>query len=238
MNKAIKRKKKEKLLNKKLVKRYYFLKPTPWYKQKHKEKYDYSYIEWFGWPQGWNKAFGMMYLKELGEEIKCIGQKDFQILQMKEKFGQARCYTSGTSSKAHDIINKYEYLSQNICWHCGKPDVPTINDGWIYPVCFDCFYKNMRERERYHKGAPMTDDDIKNMYEKCIVDEPNANGEYRMCDSYTIKYWDKDRNECLTTYDISETANAIRQHWENREKSYKKWVSRKKTNINALVTLI
>lgn len=217
MNKEVKRKKKEKLRNKRLVKQYYFLKPTPWYRRKHKEKYDYSYIEWFGWPEGWNKAFGMMYLKELGAEIKRIGQKDFQILQQKEKYASARNYVSGTSDKAHEIINKYEYLSENICWQCGKPDVPKIYDGWLYPVCLDCYRKNIREREQFWLGKPLTDEEIKDRYEKLIDEEPDENGEYRMANSYTIKRFSKDGDE-LTTYDISETAEAIRKRWERRNK--------------------
>lgn len=227
MNKEVKRRKKEKLRNKKLVKKYYWLKPTSWYRKKE-WKYDYSYIDWFGWPNGWNQAFGMMYLKELDEAIKESGQKDFQILQMKEKFGQARCYTSGTSDKIDRIIDKYEYLSENICWRCGKPDVPMIDDGWMHPICFDCFRINMKRREKYINKPPLTEEEIKAAYEKYIIDEgPDENGEYKMCNTYTIRRFSKDGTQD-TVYDVSETAQAIRDRWEKRRKKYEKWIHRRK----------
>ena len=121
--KARKRKKKLQMRNKRLIKEYYWLLPRNVWTGKPLKNYDYTFIEW-GWSEGWDKAFGMMYLKELGDEIKRIGQKNFMILQQKEKFGSCRNYVNGTSREAHDIIDKYEALSQNICYFCGRPDTP------------------------------------------------------------------------------------------------------------------
>ena len=80
------------LRNKKLLKRYPWLMPRNIWTGKIPEDYDFSYIEWFGWPQGWNKAFGTMFLKEIGAEIKKSRLIHFQVQQMKEKYGQMRCY--------------------------------------------------------------------------------------------------------------------------------------------------
>lgn len=187
-----KREKREKLRNKKLVKEYYWLMPRDWRGGKPRD-YDYSWINW-GWSDGWDKAFGMMYLKELGDEIKRIGQKDFYIDEVKEKYGQARCYTSGTSQKALAIIDKYEKLSENICYFCGRPDVHITDCGWILPVCEKCYGKHWRRGSKY-------------TYEDVICDE-----DPRMADIYHYKRFSKDGNEIITC-DYSETANKIRTWW-------------------------
>ena len=229
-----KKEKAERLRNKKLVKKYYFLKPTPWYKPKRNRrlpKYDYSYIEWYGWPQGWNVAFADMFLEELGAEIKRIGQKNFRIDQIKEKFGEARCYTSGTSDKANQIINKYEYISTNICWDCGKPDVPMIDDGWMHPICLECYKKAERKRDEFYKEhhpeyVLPTDDEYALKYQKVIIDKPDENGEYKIADSYTIRRFSKDGNIDIT-YSIKDTADKVRERWERRKANYEKRVHRR-----------
>lgn len=218
----------ERIRNKKLIKQYPWLKPVNVWTGKIPKDYDYSYIEWYGWPNGWNVAFGDMYLQELGAEIKQSGQKDFQILQMKEKYGRCINYVSGTTEKAHQIINKYETLSENICWNCGKPDVPMIDDGWVHPICLKCFIKAEHNRDKYHKElhpeyVPKTNEELTELYQNCIIDKPNENGEYRMADSYTIRRFGDHTD---TTYDISETSQAIRKRWERRVKNYEKRISR------------
>ena len=70
--------------NKRLIKKYYWLAPRNVWTDKIPKDYDYTYINW-GWSDGWNKAFGNIYMKELGDAINEAGQKDFQILQVKEK---------------------------------------------------------------------------------------------------------------------------------------------------------
>ena len=64
-----KRKKKLQIRNKRLVKQYDFLLPRNVWTDKVPKGYDFSYIDW-GWSDGWDKAFGMQYLKELGEAVK------------------------------------------------------------------------------------------------------------------------------------------------------------------------
>lgn len=185
MRKTKKRRKREKqikLKNKKLVKKYYWLMPRNVWTGKVLTDYDYSFIEW-GWSDGWDKAFGDMFMKELGEEIKRIDQKNFQILQIKEKYGSARCYTSGTSKEAFRIIDKYESLSRNICYFCGRPDVPITNAGWVLPMCKSCYEKKWR------RGSKLE-------YEEVVDDE-----ECRMSDAYSDtankirNWWNKNHPE-------------------------------------------
>lgn len=227
--KKSKQEKAEKLRNKKLIKKYYFLKPTSWRKYKRNRrvpKYDYSYINWFGWPGGWNAAFGIMYLKELGEEIKRSGQKNFSILQQKEKYGRCINYVSGTTQAAHEIIDKYERISEGICWDCGKPDVPMIDDGWVHPVCLDCFIKAEHHRDEWYKKhhddyVAKTDKELTEMYKKAIIDKPNENGEYPIPDTYITRSFGKD-DYVDTTHDISKTVQDIREHYKKMRAKYEK----------------
>lgn len=202
------------LKNKKLVKKYPWLKPFYVWTGKPLKDYDYSWINW-GWIHGWDLAFGDMYMKELGEAVK--DQKNFQILEIKEKWGSARCYTNGTTKEANEIIDKYEFISQGICCQCGKPDVPMIGTAWISPECFDCFYK-------YRKEPGQTKDDLWPLYKE-LAEKPNEDGTWIIPNKRTIKRWDKDGTH-IEEYDISDTLKAIRDRYKKRCEHYEKRISR------------
>lgn len=129
----------------------------------------------------------------------------------------ARCYTSGTTKEANEIIDKYEFISQGICCQCGKPDVPMIGTGWISPECFDCFYK-------YHKEPGQTKDDLWPLYKE-LAEKPNADGTWIIPNKRTVKHWDKD-GEHIEEYDISDTLKAIRDRYKKRCEHYEKRISR------------
>lgn len=202
------------LKNKKLVKKYPWLKPVNVWTGKTPKRYDYSWINW-GCIYGWDIAYGDMYMKELGEAVK--DQKNFQILEIKEKFGMQRVYTGGTTKEANEIIDKYEFISQGICCQCGKPDVPMIGTSWISPECFDCFYK-------YHKKPGQTKDDLWPLYKK-LAEKPNEDGTWIIPNKRTIKRWDKDGTH-IEEYDISDTLKAIRDRYKKRCEHYEKRISR------------
>lgn len=221
-----KRKKKLQMYNKRLIKKYYWLMPRNVWTDKILKDYDYTFINW-GWCDGWDKAFGMMYLEELGAEIKRIGQKDFRILQQKEKYGSCRNYTSGTSDKALSIIRKYEIISQNICCRCGC-EAPMIDDGWVSPYCFDCWVKIQRRREKYYlennlQEEPESLESLQEKYNEYICDKPQEDGSWLPM-TYTVRHFSKDGdyNEVI---DISETVNRIRRRQE-------KWKGGKTRLIN------
>ena len=188
-----KQKKRIQMRNKKLVKKYYFLAPKNVWTGKIPKDYDYTYINW-GCSPGWEKAYGNMYMKELGDEIKRIGQKDFMILQEKEKFGQHRLYTNGTSEKAHEIIDKYEHISEHICYFCGRPDTHVTDMGWILPVCPKCYEKKWRRGSKYE-------------YDKVICDENP-----RIPNTYKVTRFSKEGDETIE-YDIKDTVDKIRIWW-------------------------
>ena len=98
-----------------------------------------GHTEWDAMPEGWNKAFGKQYLKELKKQLK----KDkmlykFRIMDLKEKFGSLRLYVNYGSKELYNIIDKYESLSYKTCIRCGKP-ATKYSKGWISPYCDDCF---------------------------------------------------------------------------------------------------
>ena len=208
-----KKKKKLQMKNKRLIKKYYWLAPRNVFSDKIPKDYDYTYIEW-GWSDGWDKAFGWLYLKELGEAIKESGQKNFRILQQKEKYGRCVNYVSGTTEKVHRIIDKYEYISENVCYYCGK-EAPMTDTGWILPQCFRCFCKVYRRNEKWYlenhmEETPKTDEELREIYEKSICDTPDENGEYHIPETYTIRRSSTDGTEDIT-YDISDTVKKIRK---------------------------
>lgn len=209
------REKAVKLHNKRLVKQYPWLMPRSAWTGKKPEDYDYSYIEW-GCAPGWDKAFGNMYLKELGKAVRHAGlEHEFQILEIKEKYGGYRLYAAPLTDEIDDVISKYEALSQRICVQCGKPDVPVIIKGWIEPLCFDCYKKDYRRHEAFHneysgEGLHASDDEIKAEYVNITDDK-----EPRMQDIRKVTVYE-DGVGVEKTYDISNTAERIRVRYRKR----------------------
>ena len=215
-----KRKKKLQMKNKRLIKKYYWLMPLNAWTGKPLKDYDYTWIEW-GWCKGWDKTFGQMYMDELGAAIEKSGQKNYRIVQIKEKFGQARLYDNGGGREVEDIISKYEIISENICMNCGC-EAPMINDGWMSPKCFDCFKKIYRRKESFYfkkDYVPKTDEEIRDIYDRYIVDKPDENGEYHIPEKYHVKVYDIHGGKEIE-YDISDTVKKIRKrisgYWRYR----------------------
>ena len=135
-----------------------------------------------------------------------------------------RCYPNGTTREAFDIIAKYEFISQGICYQCGKPDVPMVNAGWICPECFDCFKKRMRGEHSKYQNA--TEEEIRKLYDE-LADEPNEDGTWRIPDVRKVKHWDSEHDEpYIVEYDISNTVKAIRDRYQKRRDHYVKRIHR------------
>ena len=210
------RKKAETLKNKRLVKKYYWLMPRDWDGKVKKWFKDYHYVNW-GWSTGWDKAFGWMYLKELGEAVEESEKKNFRILQQKEKYGRCINYVSGHSEKISEIIQKYEVISEHICYRCGK-EAPMTDDGWVLPLCFKCFSKIYRGREQFtiklHPEVMLkTDEELRELYDKVVIDEPDEHGEYHIPTTYTLHTY-RDGESKDVVYDISDTVTQLRKRIE------------------------
>ena len=201
MRKELKRKKKIKLRNKKLIKKYPWLMPRNRWSDEVDPESRYTYTELDALPSGWVRAFGRMIVNEINILLeKANYVHKYRILQLKEKYGQMRWYDNGVPKEIHEdfrqVIDKYTYLSENICAICGKPDVKMTDTGWVYPLCKRCYEK--------HINCTLP-------YEEVTSDKDTG----RMADSYTIRRFSKDGNTD-TTYDISETAEKIRRNYARR----------------------
>jgi hypothetical protein len=85
-------------------------------------------VGYFSVGKGW---YGI--IKNLIEEsIECGWDK--KICQVKEKYGGLRFYINGASEEVHNIIEKYENLSYEICEECGEQG--KVRDGsWVSTLC-------------------------------------------------------------------------------------------------------
>ena len=58
-----------------------------------------------------------------------------KFLQIKEKFGELRLYTSGNHSK---VISALESISYQTCENCGSMSQIGHTSGWIFTLCKEC----------------------------------------------------------------------------------------------------
>lgn len=87
-------------------------------------------------PVGWHKAFGEILERELREAT--ADDPEFEIYDIKEKFGELRIYHNG-DEKVNEIVDAFTDISQYICVGCGKLGVGSIKRGWILPYCRECY---------------------------------------------------------------------------------------------------
>ena len=156
-------------------------------------------------PTGWVVSFGELFCEEMDAAIKEVGfENEFKIIQMKEKFGAMRCYVTHDTPKIYDIIRKYEVLSENICSHCGKPDVAMTDTGWQIPLCKECFEAYLNTNLKYEdavRGRDTMSNEVKWSQWRHDDTLPKG-GEWENC-----------------SQDISETAERIRKAWEEKSKT-------------------
>lgn len=137
--KQIKKQKKIKLRNKKLLKKYPFLAPINWDTltqlsvKQHKYKMGNVLDDI---PNGWRKAFGIQLAEDIKQELKQKHIKNYAVYQVKEKYGELRWY----DNYSLNCLEKYKKLSKHTCVVCGRP-ATKISMGWICPWCDKCSNK-------------------------------------------------------------------------------------------------
>lgn len=118
------------------MKNYFFLKPDPELKNN---------LMAFGFEigSGW-----LPLLEETFDKIEYIilehypeVKDDFQVLQVKEKYGELRIYVSHNFPEIEDIMDNATLQSINICEHCGKPGEIIRVGNWYYTRCPECAKK-------------------------------------------------------------------------------------------------
>lgn len=109
-------------------------------------------------PVGWVKSFISQMKNELFELLGPYAE-DFQVLQIKEKWGELRMYwhfpdqdyytnedydyLEELEPKIRGLIDKYVEISKKTCVVCGEPATYTTNFGYITPYCGNCDTKRV-----------------------------------------------------------------------------------------------
>jgi hypothetical protein len=140
-----------------LIRKYPFLLPRNVFDDSLSKDYDYSYTWYDALPVGWQKAFGMKFMKELKEELLKAGPealKNYRILDCKEKYGELRWYDNGDTEGMNKLIEKYSLLSTCYCIKCGKP-VRYITSGWIMYLCEECASSEQYSKRLTHEDIPV-----------------------------------------------------------------------------------
>lgn len=78
---------------------------------------------------------------------------DFEIVQIKEKFGGLRFYVHNADDAIYELIRFAEHLSYRTCEYCGSNEDVMRSKGWIITACKKCISTHpsltppFRERE-------------------------------------------------------------------------------------------
>jgi hypothetical protein len=207
MSKTKKERRKEKqikLRNKKLCKKYPFIIPRSVCTGEIIKDYDYSWTEYDYMARGWRIGFGKFWLEDLRRaciETNYLGKLYF--LQVKEKYASLRAYPNAAPKKVYDILDKYEYISQCICYQCGSPETSVVNDyGWYLPICKKCWDKFNRKREK--KG-----------YKVISYNEAGGEDNPKLPDSYSYSIYSNGEDKTVVV-DIGDITSRINQAYKNR----------------------
>lgn len=71
--------------------------------------------------------------------------ENFAVVQVKEKFGCLRYYTSGSSETISRMIRKAEMESTHICERCSRKGGQRIIEGVWITLCKRCLEKSLRK---------------------------------------------------------------------------------------------
>jgi hypothetical protein len=97
-----------------------------------------------GWKYGWKTFRWWKYLWTLYEDYKkrkeLVNPDYYKVfaVQVKEKFGGLRFYTSGNDDIVEGMIYMAEALSCMTCEVCGQPGVISSKGYWLKALCSTC----------------------------------------------------------------------------------------------------
>ena len=78
-------------------------------------------LEWLSFiPEGWEKSFGADLRKELDDVLARENIEAFEIIDVKEKWGELRIYFFPHDDVIENVIDKYSIISRSICRACGS----------------------------------------------------------------------------------------------------------------------
>lgn len=121
-------------------------------------------------PCGWKLLFLQM-CEDIRNAATSIEIQSLRIIQVKEKFGEIRCYISGGSPAIDTIIDNYSYVSGYICRNCGNI-ATVVSQYWISPWCDTC------KRDIQDKLEPVTYEPIRRVIYHSADPEPSGTKEF------------------------------------------------------------
>lgn len=98
--------------------------------------------------EGWLPMLAIL-LRRIDEHLSWKSKRgnpiDFQIAQVKEKFGSLRFYYDGGDEYIAGLVAMAESMSSRICEECGEPGF-TRDGGWFVTLC-DKHYAERKSHE-------------------------------------------------------------------------------------------
>lgn len=95
---------------------------------------------------GWLPILEDLFAK-FDEIVRRDKLEDFQVVQVKEKFGGLRVYVEGGNDEIYELINEAESRAISTCEVCGYAGETHEIDNWYTTLC-DCCKKKRRERDK------------------------------------------------------------------------------------------
>ena len=111
------------------------------------ERYDEDMKLLKMWEKEKNYCAGWERVKALKERYPTNPFSDFDIDQLKEKFGSMRCYHHGGNEEFYHAVSFAEYLTSYICEECGRAGTQN-KTGWIKTLCDECRRKKNEETSK------------------------------------------------------------------------------------------
>lgn len=81
-----------------------------------------------------------------------IESPDFNVVQVKEKFGSLRYYSNGSVEETDKLVDEAKKLSSITCEICGKPGICRDIGGWLTTLCETCHQTNLIRLEEQYKS--------------------------------------------------------------------------------------
>jgi hypothetical protein len=73
---------------------------------------------------------------------------NLEVVQVKEKFGALVVYFHDCLDEVLDLKQKYEQLSQNVCYDCGEVGTHRRLSGWWVTICNPCADSRIADLKR------------------------------------------------------------------------------------------
>ena len=93
-------------------------------------------------PKGWRGLCQELAIKldKILDTLSEEERENYELLQVKEKFGSLRWYDNWHNEEMYQLIRQYEHKAERTCCVCGKM-ATKVTLGWTIPFCDECIRK-------------------------------------------------------------------------------------------------